>query len=155
MDENRIEVKSSLGTMVAESTGNPEYPGIYLSFVEGENSSMERICALYEVAKDTPRTGETELRLLVYTDNDSDEYTNKHVLLRQGQPQYEIWIEPENYATYAVRVRDILADTPVPEMEDAELHDLPRAISAMGRIARNNPDIVWSFRNFSLEVPQK
>jgi len=150
MQDNRLEVQTQFGTLIAEPAGNPDYPGIYL-YLAAEDESGEKqelTYALLEAAKDTPRSGETELRLLVYANDDSDDYSHSFVFTKQGQASYDIWVEKKDDGSYSVRVWDTVGEIGMPELETHEHADLLSALSAMSRTARHNPEVQWNFRNF-------
>lgn len=153
MQNNRLEVQTPFGAIVAEPADNPDYPGIYLYLAKtgGGWQPREQTYALFEAAKETPRSGETVLRLLVYANDESDDYTNSFIFKKLGQAKYDIWIEKQNDGAYAVRVWDAIGEQDMPELGTRDCTGLPGAISAMGRIARHNPDVQWRFRNFELE----
>ena len=70
----RLVIETPLGANIsAELSTDPTYPGIYLD-VTGRQDT-----ALLEYT-DTER----ELRLLVWSDREKEDYTNKFILLREG-----------------------------------------------------------------------
>ena len=85
----RIEVKTVFGTLYAEKSGDPSYPGIYLG-LEHENGGepADKVLALAECTPDLPVKGGNTIRLLVWgnntvLDNNQDDYTDSFVFLEE------------------------------------------------------------------------
>ena len=74
----KIEVECQFGKIVAEEAGDNSYPGIYLYFVDKDGMDID--AALLEVAPTKPANGKTTLRLLVWSDVDSDSHTHEFPL---------------------------------------------------------------------------
>ena len=60
---HKIEVKTVFGTLIAELSEDPTYPGIYISIITPEE---ERQIALVESTPNTPVKGTYSLRLLCW-----------------------------------------------------------------------------------------
>lgn len=58
---HKIEVETVFGTLIAELSEDPTYPGIYISLITPEG---EQQIALIESTPDTPSKGAYSLRLL-------------------------------------------------------------------------------------------
>lgn len=153
MQDNRLKVQTPFGVLIAEPAGDPDYPGIYLYLAEPDDDGQlhEQTYALLESARETPRSGQTVLRLLVYANDESEEYSNSFTFRKLGQAKYDIWVEKQEDGTYAVRVWDVIGELSMPELEFLGYKDLPSAIIKMVMISRNNPDVQWHFRDFKTE----
>ena len=101
-DQKRIKIETFFGTMIAETAGNPQYPGIVL-FVEQEGSDgpCERQLALVECTPDAMAKGKNahELRLLIWHDEENEDYTDAYTFYQETPPDSpeEIW---EKYILY-------------------------------------------------------
>ena len=79
--ENRIEVKTDFGTLIAEPSTDPNYPGIWVIITQPDDEGeYETSLALIEAAQDSEfPDSEKKLRVLVWADPDSEDYTDKIV----------------------------------------------------------------------------
>ncbi len=75
----KLKVKTPFGMLVAEPAKDPEYPGVWITMVDDKGN--ENTLALVET-KDL-KNGEGYIRLLAYTDPDTEDYT--HELFFQGR----------------------------------------------------------------------
>ncbi len=72
----RLKVKTPFGTLVAEPTSDPNYPGIWVSLVEEKDGEeVEKTLALVETHDYQDGTG--SIRLLAYRDLDDDDFTDE------------------------------------------------------------------------------
>ena len=76
--EKKIKVHTQYGTLVAEPSGDPDYPGIWISLVkprdEGNDGEYEVNLVLVESAQDPDN--KSELRVLVWSDPNREDYTH-------------------------------------------------------------------------------
>lgn len=78
----RIEVNTILGKLSAEVSGDPNYPGIVICVEkQGEDGKYDKQLALAECTPDHPSEGRHALRLLVFGNDDMDDYTEEHIFL--------------------------------------------------------------------------
>ena len=75
----RIEVQTPFGTLFAEVSGDPEYPGIYICL--DNNGEEERQLALAECVKDTINEDHHTLRVLIW-EHDNDDYSHEATILK-------------------------------------------------------------------------
>jgi len=83
---DKIEVSTVFGTLFAQKSADPNYPGIYLCLKkEGQGGEHERQLALSEATPDHPQDGNTALRLLVWGSEDIEDYTNAFTFYSAAQ----------------------------------------------------------------------
>ena len=75
----KIEVQTVFGTLIAEQSGNPDYPGIHVCI---RTEDGERQLALVESTPNMPNEGAHSLRILVWN-SDHDDYTDDFTLFKE------------------------------------------------------------------------
>lgn len=81
--ENRIEVKTAFGMLIAEPSSDPDYPGVWISIMrprteEGEEGEYEANLALVESMQDSEfPDSKKKLRVLVWANPDREDYTEE------------------------------------------------------------------------------
>jgi len=79
-NEKRIEVNTVFGTLTAEVFDNSEYPSIDISLnvpdEDNEGETYERRLVLVESTPNIPKIGLHSLRVLVYHDDDNEDFTH-------------------------------------------------------------------------------
>jgi len=76
----KIEVPTAFGMLVAESSGDPDYPGIHICLNSGKE---EQQLALVECTPGMPIEGAYALRALIWAD-DSYDYSHELTMLEDG-----------------------------------------------------------------------
>ena len=76
-DDDRLKVETQFGTLIAEPSGDPDYPGVWISITQPRgdgDGEYEANLVLVESGKDPD--GESGLRVLVWSDPEKEDYTH-------------------------------------------------------------------------------
>lgn len=75
--DNRLKVKTKFGTLIVEPSGDPDYPGVWISITQPRSDGdgeYEANLVLVESGEDPD--GESGLRVLVWSDPEKEDYTH-------------------------------------------------------------------------------
>ena len=97
----RIEVETIFGTLSAEISGDPFYPGITVCVEErnGNDEKREKQLARVEATPDSPKDGVHSLRLLVYN-SDNDDFTDDFTFAEEDSDNVPLAAEWARYTQY-------------------------------------------------------
>jgi len=77
---DRIEFHTPFGIVFAEKSGDTKYPGIVLCVEQTDDDGMyNKQLALMECTPDIPKEGGQSLRLMIWGDDDIEDYTDKFI----------------------------------------------------------------------------
>ncbi len=97
---SRIDVDTAFGKLFAEVSGNPDYPGIVICVErDGEDGRYDHQLALAECTPDHPNNGDHALRLMIWGNDDIDDYTTAHTFYTEfaADPPEVIWAKYLQY----------------------------------------------------------
>ena len=76
---HRIEVDTAFGKLFAEVGGDPDYPEIYMCLEGGDLEYERQLLLIGCEAPVCENSTENKLRLLVWGDEEDEDYTDRHV----------------------------------------------------------------------------
>ena len=78
--DKRLKVKTQYGTLIAEPSGDPDYPGIWISLArtrDGGDGEYEVNLVLAEALQDPDSDSQSVLRVMVWSDPEQEDYTHR------------------------------------------------------------------------------
>lgn len=99
---DRIEVQTVFGKLSAEVSGDPQYPGIVICIEQNdEDGKYDKQLALAECTPDMPVDGGHSLRLLVWNNDDMDDYTDDFTFIEEASDEEDM-LNPQEFYNHII-----------------------------------------------------